>query len=221
MKIILKKQYQEIINKLHENGAHCYIVGGYIRDLLLKKESTDIDVEVFNISKNKLKNILKDYDEFQEFNKYGVYKVGKEISFSIPRKDKKNNQKGYHGFDVEFIPNASIKEALQRRDLTINAIYYNLKTNELIDIVGGINDIEKRILKAINSSFVEDPMRLLRIMRFACKYDFEIDLQTLNYCRSMNFNDATKSKRDHFLSFLNSEEIYKMRLIEKNLNNFL
>lgn len=157
-----------------------YLVGGAVRDLLLNKVPVDKDYVVVGSNK-------------EEMIKLGFSLVGNDFpvflhpttgeEYALARKETKIGI-GYQGFVVDFNEEISLKEDLFRRDLTINAMAIN-KDGKLIDYFNGESDLKKGILKHVSIHFKEDPVRILRICRFAARYKFNIHEETLNYMRDM------------------------------------
>lgn len=111
-------------------------------------------------------------------------KTGEE--FALARTEKKSGR-GYHGFSVDFHPGVTLEEDLERRDLTINAIARDQDGN-LIDPYGGQADLEARVLRHVSPAFAEDPLRVLRVARFAARladFDFTVHPETLALMRSL------------------------------------
>lgn len=179
MKIKVRKEVQEVINILEKYGFEVFLVGGAIRNQLLKIPVKDWDlttnalpeemVEIFN--KAKIPTIPTGL-------KHGTITVcykGLDIEITTYRIDGKylDNRRPDK---VEFTNN--LKADLSRRDFTINALAYNKRTG-LIDYFKGIEDIKKKELKCIGSAenrFSEDALRMLRAIRFANVLDFSLDL---------------------------------------------
>jgi tRNA nucleotidyltransferase (CCA-adding enzyme) len=120
---------------------------------------------------------------------FGVFKLrpkdsnlSEEIDVSIPRRDSKDGP-GHRGIKVAGDPFMSIEEAARRRDLTINAISYDLTSRQMLDPSGGIQDLEKRLLRAVDdTTFLEDPLRALRVAQFAARFDFHVDPALIQLC---------------------------------------
>ncbi len=151
--------------KTHANNAEIYLVGGILRDFYLGKENFDKDMIVDKVNaeefaKSLAKAINATFIPLNEENK--IYR--------LIMKDKINC------IDIAALSGDSIEDDLKRRDLTINAIALNLKTLELIDITGGINDLKSKKIRHISEqNFIDDPLRLLRIYRFQAALGFELD----------------------------------------------
>ena len=171
-------------------GAFPFIVGGYVRDFFLNKESKDIDIEVYGIdSLNALKSALEILAPVHEVGKsFGVLKIslqGYDFDISLPRTEVKT-AKGHKGFDVQTNGHLDFKTAAKRRDFTMNAIGYDLKTKTFIDPYKGREDIKKGIIRHVNDeSFVEDPLRVLRAVQFAARFNFTLATNTLKLCQNM------------------------------------
>jgi tRNA nucleotidyltransferase (CCA-adding enzyme) len=92
---------------------------------------------------------------------------------------------GHRGFAVEFDPDIALHEAASRRDFTINALMYDPRTDEYLDFFGGHEDLERHVLRHTSPAFVEDPLRVLRGMQFAARFDLTAANETVELCRSI------------------------------------
>jgi tRNA nucleotidyltransferase (CCA-adding enzyme) len=111
-------------------------------------------------------------------------KTGEE--YALARTEKKRGH-GYHGFKVDFHPGVSLEEDLKRRDLTINAIARD-ENGKLIDPYGGQQDLEHKVLRHVSEAFVEDPLRVIRVARFAARFTsagFRVHKSTLELMREI------------------------------------
>lgn len=186
----------KIANKVKENGGKTYYVGGYVRDLLLGKENKDIDIEVHGIEPNKLLEILSEFGKPLSYGKsFGIYSLeGTNIDIAMPRIER-NIGSGHKDFEVYVDPYIDIKKAIERRDFTINAIYKDVLTSEIIDPFNGIKDLENKTIRHINeTSFVEDPLRVLRACQFASRFNFEISPHTIELCSSIDITSLSKQR---------------------------
>jgi tRNA nucleotidyltransferase (CCA-adding enzyme) len=143
----------------------CYLVGGAVRDELLGLEPRERDWVVTGATPADL--------EARGFRQVGASfpvflhpDTGEE--YALARTERKAGH-GYHGFSVDFHPGVTIEQDLERRDLTINAIAKD-DTGRLIDPYGGQQDLEKRWLRHVSAAFEEDPLRVLRVARFAARF---------------------------------------------------
>src|ERR1044071_3741151 len=175
---------------IHEAGGRALLVGGCVRDALMGAQPKDCDLEVYNLDAARVREIL---DQFGPVNVVGeaftVYKLGNHLDVSIPRRERKSGR-GHKGFVIEGDPFMSVAEATLRRDFTINAILQDPLTGELIDPFNGRRDIEQRILRAVSKdTFAEDSLRVLRAAQFAARFEFEIDSETIELCRTIDLSD--------------------------------
>jgi tRNA nucleotidyltransferase (CCA-adding enzyme) len=160
-----------------------YRVGGCVRDRLLGLPIVDIDWVVTGATVETMtslgyKFIGKDFPVF-------LHPESKQ-EYALARSERKTGP-GYRGFEFISDPDISIEQDLLRRDLTINAIAEN-EQGELIDPYGGQADLEARILRHVSSAFSEDPVRVLRIARFAARYHhlgFTIAAETTDLIRQI------------------------------------
>ncbi len=165
-----------------------YVVGGCVRDALLGEPLKDIDVEVFGVGYEELAAALRKHGRVDLVGRsFGVAKVaidGATYDFSIPRRDSKSGR-GHRGFDIELDPDISPREAAARRDFTVNSLMLDPRTGELLDHFDGRSDLERRILRHTSSAFDEDPLRVLRGMQFAARFQLTAAPETLDRCRAM------------------------------------
>ena len=142
-----------------------YRVGGCVRDRLLNLPESDLDWVVTGATTEALlelgyKPVGKDFPVFLHPETRQEYALARSERKTAP---------GYHGFEFDTDPSISIEQDLLRRDLTINAMAEN-EHGELIDPYGGQNDLNARILRHVSDAFREDPVRVLRVARFAARY---------------------------------------------------
>lgn len=206
----------QILQDIAAKGGRGIIFGGYVRDHLLGIASKDIDIEVYHLSADDLISVLEKYGRVDLVGKsFGVLKLttsdGQDYDFSLPRRESKSGL-GHKEFDIVSDPNMSIQEAASRRDFTINAIGMDPLTNEIIDPFGGVQDLHNGILKATSKKFVEDPLRVLRGMQFAARFNMHMDEATIAMCKALKSEFLTVSKERIF------EEFRKMILKGKDMN---
>lgn len=151
-----------------------YLVGGAVRDTLLNLPVRDRDYVV--IGATEVEMLSSGYTRvgasFPVFLKDGC-------EYALARTERKNGV-GYKGFDVVFDPSVTLEDDLLRRDLTINSMAMDLDTGELIDPYGGQHDLAQGVLRHTSEAFAEDPVRVLRIARFAARYGFHIADDTMS-----------------------------------------
>jgi len=162
-----------IVQAISDAGGRAYLIGGAVRDMLMGHTPKDFDYEVFGLTSDQLLSILSEFGEVGIVGKsFGVYSIGKDIEFSLPRRERKVAL-GHRGFDVQVDPDMSLEDASLRRDFTVNAIFYDSITDEIFDPRNGRKDIKNKILRPVNEeTFVEDPLRILRCARFIAQKGF-------------------------------------------------
>ncbi|MBX7175077.1 MAG: HD domain-containing protein [Pyrinomonadaceae bacterium] len=180
---------------ISSNGGRAMLVGGCVRDELMGIEPKDFDIEVYGIEPIKLKEILKQFGRVDAVGEsFTVYKIGQDLDVSLPRRERKVSR-GHKGFIVEGDPYMSFEEAAKRRDFTINAIMQDALTGEIIDCYGGQADLKlKRIRHIADETFVEDSLRVLRAAQFAARFEFEVDPETVEICKTIDLTDLPKER---------------------------
>jgi tRNA nucleotidyltransferase (CCA-adding enzyme) len=160
------------------SGSRTYLVGGAVRDALLGLEGAERDWVVVGSTPDEMLA-----DGFRQVGaSFPVFlhpETGEE--YALARTEKKSGH-GYHGFTVDFHPGVSLEEDLERRDLTINAMARDAD-GQLVDPYGGVRDLERRTLRHVSGAFVEDPLRVLRVARFAATFahlGFEVHPSTMS-----------------------------------------
>lgn len=173
-----------------------FLVGGAVRDKLLKIPVKERDWVVVGINpqdllNNNFRQVGKDFPVF-------LHPETKE-EYALARKERKVGA-GYHGFEFISSPNVTLEEDLERRDLTINAIAEDMH-GKLIDPYNGVVDIKNKLLRHVSEAFVEDPVRVLRVARFLARFyyiGFSIAPETMKLMQKMVKNgevDALVSER--------------------------
>lgn len=167
----------------------CYLVGGCVRDAILGLPVSDFDIEVYNTDFDTLQTQLSRHGKASLVGKsFGTVKLrtreGEVLDFSLPRRDSKSGP-GHRGFTVELDPSLTLEEATSRRDFTINAILFDPREKRIIDPHNGRMDLENRILRHVGPAFVDDPLRVLRGMQFAARFDLTAAPETIQLCQSI------------------------------------
>ncbi len=201
-----KELLQLVINvaeEIKKNNGLTLVVGGFARDEVMRRfgyevSPKDIDMEIYGIDFSKLKSIIEKFGEIDVVGEsFVVIKFKhkfKDIDISIPRSDSKTG-KGHKGFETTGNPEMSIKEAARRRDFTVNALALNPLTGGVVDKFGGLEDIKNKTLRATDpKTFVDDPLRVLRAMQFAGRFEFNIDPETLDLCRKLDLTELDKER---------------------------
>lgn len=188
------KIYRNLAALFDSKGFLLYLVGGTVRDYLLGKELTDMDL-VTDATPSEMKEFLSNAD--YTFEKYGSVRLKiDDIKFDITTLRK---EEGYSDFrhPSKICFTKSLKEDVFRRDITINAMYMDKDLN-IIDFVGGQKDISNKIIRMIGKPLKrinEDPLRIIRIYRFKLETGFEIERE-LNDVLEHNFAKAKLINKD-------------------------
>ncbi len=181
----MSKNAVNVLNKLNKAGYDAYLVGGCVRDLLLGYEPKDFDVAT-DASPEQVKKVFRNCRLIGRRFRLAHVFFGREIievatfrsSNSDDNKDQKVHEDGRLLRDNVF---GSIEDDVWRRDFTVNALYYNIRDFSIIDYTGGMDDHSAGILKLIGdpaTRYREDPVRMLRAVRFAVKLGFSLDQAT-------------------------------------------
>ncbi len=165
------------------------IVGGAVRDWLLGLEAKDFDLEIAGASFADLHRVLAPLGATDVVGRsFGVIKLrlasGTEYDIALPRRESKTGA-GHRGFAVEPDPALSDADAAARRDFTLNALAWDPVAARLIDPHGGEADLRARRLRHTSPAFAEDPLRVLRAMQLAGRFDLTLDPATAALCRAI------------------------------------
>lgn len=190
---IAQNQYKacvEIAKQIDDAGGRALLVGGCVRDSLLNIPAKDVDMEVYGLSADEIEQTLKRKFRLNPVGRsFGVFIVkGFDIDIALPRRESKVGPK-HTDFIVEGDPWMSHEKAASRRDFTINAISFDLLTEELIDPFNGANDLKSGHLRHVSDAFGEDPLRVLRGMQFIARFNLEAAPETLKLCRALTPED--------------------------------
>ena len=185
----ISKLAKTIFDDILSQGGKVYIVGGSVRDMLMNRhDSHDVDVEVYHMSYNQLYDVLSKYGHVNTYGKsFAIMSLDTLLGydFALPRSEKKTGD-AHTDFEVIVNPDLPLEKAIQRRDLTINALMYDYENKTVIDLCNGIEDLKNRTIRAVNSeTFVEDPLRVLRIAQFVARFEMSVDEKTLELCKTM------------------------------------
>ncbi len=187
----------EIAKKIENEGGRLYLVGGAIRDKLLNRKIKDEDYCVVGITSEQFKKLFP--QSFTKGKSFEVFELnGKE--FAMARIEKKTGL-GHKEFEITTNKNITIEQDLARRDITINSIAEDVLTGKLIDPFNGKQDIENKIIKATTQHFLEDPLRVYRVARFASELNFDVSEDTIKMMNSLKNELNTLSKERVFIEF--------------------
>jgi tRNA nucleotidyltransferase (CCA-adding enzyme) len=183
---------ERLLAAVRAAGGSPYLVGGAVRDGLLGLAIKDYDVEVFGLPAARLGSLLASHGRvdavgqaFRVYKLSGIEGVPGAVDVALPRRDSKVGP-GHRGIAVEGDPALSIEEAARRRDFTMNAMLYDPATETLLDPWHGQRDLEAGLLRAVDArTFGEDPLRALRAVQFAARYELAVDPATAALCAAM------------------------------------
>ncbi len=190
--LALPEGLRRLVDALRAAGARPYLVGGYVRDLLLGRESHDYDLEVYGLASGPLRDVLCSrgrVDEvgqaFSVFKVSGLDGVDGSVDVALPRRDSKAGP-GHRGIAVSGDPLLEVAEATRRRDFTLNAMLLDPADGSMLDPWGGRRDLEARVLRAVDpASFGDDPLRALRAVQMAARFELQIEPATAASCAAM------------------------------------
>lgn len=181
MNYFLDEKVTYIIKTLNDNGFEANIVGGCVRDILLKRVPSDFDINT-NATPNQVMEVFKNHKIYETGRKYGTVSLildNESFEITTYRSDGK-----YSDFrrpeTVEF--SSALIDDLSRRDFTINAMAYNNKDG-LIDYYSGYHDLQNKLIRSVGNPhirFQEDALRIVRAIRFASTLGFNIESETQN-----------------------------------------
>jgi tRNA nucleotidyltransferase (CCA-adding enzyme) len=185
----LLEQARSIARLVSANGGRALVVGGYVRDRLLNRESKDLDLELFGITDERVRQLLEGLGRVEAVGQaFAVYKLG-DIDVALPRRESKASR-GHKGFVVTGDPSMTPAEAARRRDFTINAISWDPLTDDYIDPMNGRADLERRTLRVVDpSTFADDSLRVLRALQLAARFELTVDEATKEICRHIALDD--------------------------------
>lgn len=186
----MQQQVEDYVRTL---GFDAYVVGGAVRDELLGLESKDADFLVLGVDHEQLRAKLEPHGRVEDLE-VAAQRVGLRlrprdpkirelvrsgIEFAPARRERSTGP-GRHDFEIVVDPSATVEDDLARRDFTVNAIARRLVDNELVDPFDGQEDLNNRVLRTVSPrSFAEDPLRIVRGLRFVSQLDLAPDDQTL------------------------------------------
>ena len=166
-----------ILKTLHDQGQEAYFAGGAVRDLLLEKSISEIDIAT-SASPQEIEQLFpKTIPVGKQFGVIVVVQDTNNFEVTTFRKEA-DYVDGRHPTQVSF---TDARHDVERRDFTVNALFFNPFTEEVIDYIKGREDLERKLIRTVGpprSRFQEDKLRLLRALRFACQLDFEIEQET-------------------------------------------
>jgi len=204
----------KLILAIEAAGGRCYLIGGAVIDSIKSRPVKDWDIEVYRLSLAQIEEVLVELGMQSDMvgANFGIIKTKADdldVDLNVPRRDNRVGT-GHKGFECEFDPNMTPEEAGRRRDLTINSMYKDLWSGEILDPWGGLQDLEDGIIRATDpETFVEDPLRVLRIMQLLPRKGRMVTPVTMALCYRM------KDEFKHLPSERVFEEFNKLLLAPK------
>jgi tRNA nucleotidyltransferase (CCA-adding enzyme) len=185
---VLPERLLKIASEINEAGGSLYVVGGWVRDYLLGDPPHDYDLEVYGLDMEKLFNILVRHAKPNLVGKaFGIITMridGLNFDFAFPRTENKTGP-GHKGFAVTPDPFLTFEAASARRDFTVNSMGLKIPEMTLVDCHGGHRDLKAKVLRHVSDAFSEDPLRVLRAVQFAARFEMEIAPETQELCRRL------------------------------------
>jgi tRNA nucleotidyltransferase (CCA-adding enzyme) len=177
------RRIEELVRRA---GGRTWLVGGCVRDLLLGRQPRDLDLEIFGVPPGQVHALLAEHFSVQFVGKaFGIFKLqGVPIDISIPSRRLTDSASG-PGLPRQSDPDMDIDEALARRDFTMNSIAWDPDTLELRDPFNGRNDLAARLLRHTSDRFAEDPLRVLRGMQLAGRFELTAVPETVALCKTL------------------------------------
>lgn len=193
-------------------GQDAYAVGGYVRDLLMGTPSEDVDILITRHSLERIIEILESYGKVDLVGKsFGIIKFtisGKTYDVALPRKDEPKGEGliGHKDFLISADPSLPIEKDLERRDFRCNSMALRLKDGTLIDPFRGEDDTKAKIIRLTNlRAFPEDPLRVLRVARFASVLQFAVDPEIYEISKEIDLRGLSVERIN--------EELFKILLL--------
>lgn len=184
-----------LAKRVRSRGGRLLVVGGAVRDALLGYPPKDFDCEVFGLSADQVTEVLTPDHPFDAVGRsFGVFKLkGRPIDIALPRTENRIGRR-HRDFSVRGDPHLSLAEAAKRRDFTINAISWEPLEDRIVDPVGGIGDLESRVLRHVSPAFTEDPLRVLRAVQFIARFELAPADSTIRLCRTLVQDDLSEER---------------------------
>jgi len=202
----VKQAATEIVRTLRRKGHSAYLVGGCVRDLLLGKEPADYDVATSATPDQVQQYFDQTYPVGAQFGVILVEIGNKDFVEVATFRSDVSYSDGRHPDAVRYTNSA--REDVQRRDFTINGLLLDPENNQVLDFVGGEMDLKNRTVRAIGQAdvrFQEDKLRMLRAVRFAARFDYQIERETFAAIRDLGDQITQVSRervRDELLKML-------------------
>ncbi|MBN2371490.1 MAG: HD domain-containing protein [Vicinamibacteria bacterium] len=194
--LVLPRGLLALIDSVAAEGGQALLVGGAVRDALLGLPLKDYDIEIYGIPEERLPALLDRHGKvdavgqaFTVLKLSGLDGLDGALDVSLPRRDSKVGP-GHRGIAVNGDPELPVEEAARRRDFTINAMLYDPAERRILDPFHGRRDLKDRVLRAVDpATFTEDPLRALRAVQFAARFDLRVEPRTAELCAVMPLHE--------------------------------
>lgn len=186
-----------IAREVERLGGRVYYVGGYVRDQILGRENKDVDIEVHGVEVDDLERLLAQLGEVDSIGaSFGILSIkGYTLDIAVPRAEGMTGADARGDFHSFADPYLGTYKAALRRDLTMNALYQDVLTGEVVDHFGGRADIDRKIIRHVDQkTFAEDPLRVLRVAQFAARFDMTVDTTTVELCSRLSLDDLASER---------------------------
>ena len=185
-------EVKNVFDEIYQQGGRVLLVGGAVRDCFLGCLGSDLDFELYHLSFDEIQDILQKFGKVIFVGKsFGVLRLhGLDADWSIPRSDSYGRKP-----TVQLDPNMSFAKAFRRRDLTINSMGIDVYSQELIDPFNGLSDLKNKVLRSPDVTFfVQDPLRLFRVMQLAARFDMTVDETLSQVCKTMDISTLSSER---------------------------
>ena len=191
----LTRPLRRIEQLIRRAGGRAWLVGGCVRDLVIGRQPHDLDIEVLGLQPARLHALLGEQFPIQFVGKaFAVFKLqGLPIDISVPSRLVTDNL-SVPGPLRQSDPDMDIDQALSRRDFTINAMAWDPDTLELRDPFNGRDDLTAHVLRHASERFAEDPLRVLRGMQLAARFELTAAPETVDLCRTLTQEGQPKER---------------------------
>ena len=184
----LRDACRRVCELVRAEGGRALAVGGCLRDACLGRAGHDVDLEVFGLAPEGIAQILSPHFALDRVGRsFAVIKLrGLPIDLSVPHLGRPEA--------ATWAPDLTPEEAASRRDFSINAIALDPLTGEVIDPFDGRGDLERRILRHCSERFAEDPLRVLRAMQLAARFELDVAAETVALCRRLTPHGVARER---------------------------